>query len=201
MNKVVAGGKQSEPTLLTKIPAADADNLQFYSKSADIDDIGLGLPAWRKHLSNFAKVPGGLVFDGQRYPTVEHAFQAAKFQYTARPSDAARFERPMTAVAAKAAGSRAGMMKVGLALDRVRWEEACDDIMKRALQARYDADPDFRRILEAVAATGKQLLHFERRGGYWGGKVKDGVVVGQNKLGQMLMALLPIEPTKRLRLA
>lgn len=172
---------------------------QFFSKSANIDDLPGCRADWRRRLSNFAKVDG-LVVDGVEYPTVEHAFQAAKFKFTARPGDAPRFDSSMTAVDAKRAGSKAGMKSVGLTLDRAGWEEACDGVMERALQARWEADPEFRQILQAVAATGKTLLHFERAGGYWGGKVEDGVVVGQNKLGEMLMALLAKEPAKRRRL-
>jgi len=62
----------------------------FYSKSKDIDDLGLGRADWRKVLSNFHPVE--LNVDGRRYPSVEHAFHAAKARCSSNPSAAAHFE-------------------------------------------------------------------------------------------------------------
>jgi predicted NAD-dependent protein-ADP-ribosyltransferase YbiA (DUF1768 family) len=62
--------------------------------------------------------------------------------------------------------------------------------MKKALEARFEVDHEFRRILGAV--EGKTLLHYESRGEmYWGGKEKDGKIVGKNALGNMMMELHP----------
>ena len=63
---------------------------QFYSKSKDADDLELGLPNWRKILSNFHPVT--LVVDGREYPSVEHYFHAAKAMYSDKPDIATKFE-------------------------------------------------------------------------------------------------------------
>ena len=172
--------------------------LQFYSRSAPKDDLGLGIPEWRKMLSNFSPVPGGVPVGGRRFPSVEHAFQAAKFEHTDRPDLMEKFTcaGSMTAEEAKKAGGRKGMTKDGAALRTDEWARECDQVMKDALEARFDVDPEFRRILEAVADSGATLLHFERGGGYWGGKVKDGQIVGENMLGKMMMALPPSKRAK-----
>jgi ribA/ribD-fused uncharacterized protein len=166
---------------------------QFYSKSADCDDFQLGLPGWRKMLSNFAVVPEGITVKGRRFPTVEHAFQGAKFEYTNRPDLVELFTCEgsiKTAANAKKAGGRKGMSKEYTALQIDKWALNCDQVMKDALKARFEVDPDFRRILGAVADSGATLLHYEGRGGkYWGGRVKNGEIVGLNKLGKMMMAL------------
>ena len=49
---------------------------QFYSKSKDVDDLGLGRADWRKVLSNFHACE--IELEGRRYSSVEHAFHAAK---------------------------------------------------------------------------------------------------------------------------
>ena len=64
--------------------------VQFYSKSADDDDISLGVPSWRKVLSNFHPVV--IEVQGKRYPSVEHAFHAAKARCSDKPALAREFE-------------------------------------------------------------------------------------------------------------
>ena len=86
--------------------------LQFFSKSKDEDDLLLGLPSWRKRLSNFALVPGGITVDGLRFPSVEHAFQASKFKFTEHPAVMEEFTCDgsiKTGLEAKKAGGRANV--------------------------------------------------------------------------------------------
>jgi ribA/ribD-fused uncharacterized protein len=175
------------------------DVLQFYSKSADADTLQIG-KSFRRQLSNFALVPGGFVFEGIIYPTVEHAYQRKKACYCTSPGDlyaaqalyAKQFDGK-DAAQAKKAGSKKGMREMNLFLNLEQWSDASDGVMKGILQARYDADENFRKILEAVASSGKTLVHFSRGDHYWGGKVvpagKFVTIVGQNKLGVMLMDL------------
>ena len=179
---------------------ASDDVIQFYSKSKDADTLQIGNKSFRKQLSNFTSVPGGLVFEGKSYESVEHVFQAKKGDYCTSPGDlyaaqalyAKQFDGK-DAAQAKKAGSKKGMLEMNLFLDLERWSVASDGVMKGVLQARYDADGDFRTILEAVASSGKTLVHFSRSDRYWGAKVvPEGefvTIVGQNKLGVMLMDL------------
>ena len=92
----------------------------FYSKSKDVDDLGLGRADWRKVLSNFH--PCELAMEGRRYASVEHAFHAAKARCSDNPSAAAAFEIggsvPRDPAKAKQAGGRAGFARLGATL---RW--------------------------------------------------------------------------------
>jgi predicted NAD-dependent protein-ADP-ribosyltransferase YbiA (DUF1768 family) len=88
------------------------------------------------------------------------------------------------------------MLARGAVLRKEEWAQKCDGVMKKALEARFEVDPDFRRILGAVTDSGATLLHYERGGGYWGGKEKNGEILGQNKLGKMMMALPPSKRAK-----
>jgi ribA/ribD-fused uncharacterized protein len=169
--------------------------VQFYSKSKGVDDLGAGGAAWRRTLSNFH--PCELEVEGRRYSSVEHAFHAAKARCSSNPSAAAAFEVGGSVardpLAAKRAGGRAGFAKLGAVLDVVRWNKARDSATLAALRARYASDTAFREILAAVQARELYLLHFERGGAksYWGGSIRkaDGMRVGTNRLGSMLMHL------------
>ena len=167
----------------------------FYSKSKDVDDLGLGRPDWRKVLSNFHPVEIEVV--GRRYPSVEHAFHAAKARCSSNPEVARQFEVggsvPSTPLGAKKAGGRAGFAKLGTELDETRWNAQRDAATMAALRARLACDSTFREILATVHSKQLRLVHFERGGAksYWGGNIRtdDGVIVGRNRLGEMLMEL------------
>ncbi len=166
----------------------------FYSKSKNKADLGEGIPpTWRRQLSNFAPVE--VTIDGRTYPSVEAAFQAAKAQHSSKPEMARKFEVGGSVGPDPAAAKQHGSKKVykaeGAVLKVQAWDAARDAAMFRALQARLEVDAEFRKILEASKEANVRLVHYERSGArsYWGGAVKDGEVVGTNKLGKMLMAL------------
>jgi len=178
---------------------------QFYSKSKDQADLrdALGPLNWRRALSNFHASP--LTVGGLAYPTPEHAFHAAKYGHCDKPGLAARFEvgggggggggRAVgrDPAAAKLAGGRGGMAKLGATLDARSWGAAREGAMRTICEARWEQHAPFREALRAVAARGWRLLHFERAGAksFWGGAVSraTGQVEGANALGEMLMAL------------
>lgn len=182
----------------------------FYSKSKDLDDLDLNIPSWRKLLSNFSPVaPRGLRVEvngeTRTYPTVEHAFQAAKYLFHAVPRDkaiaaAVDFESGRkvgdAAASAKSAGGRKGMASRGITLQTSSWNSASEKVMRELLTARFADDADFRQVLQATAMQKLTLVHFERSAAksYWGGvRKKDDtgrdVVLGQNKLWELLMEL------------
>ena len=166
----------------------------FYSKSKDVDDLGLGRADWRKVLSNFH--PCELAMEGRRYASVEHAFHAAKARCSDNPSAAAAFEIggsvPRDPAKAKQAGGRAGFARLGATLDVAQWARERDGATEATLRARFGCDAAFREILAACHKRQLKLLHFERgSSSYWGGSLRkaDGVQVGENRLGRMLMEL------------
>jgi len=166
----------------------------FYSKSKSKQDLGKQVPAdWRRRLSNFWPVQ--VTIDGRTYPSVEAAFQAAKALHSSKPEIAKDFEvggsigpDPATA---KQHGTRKLYTAKGAKLKTKEWEAARDAAMMKILQARYDQDEVFQQILKATKALNVNLVHYERSGAkaYWGGWLKDGVVQGRNRLGEMMMAL------------
>jgi ribA/ribD-fused uncharacterized protein len=119
-------------------------------------------------LSSFHKCK--VEFEGMTYPSVEHAFQAAK-----NPDP--EYRRSIAAVGSPVTAKRMGK-KTALRPD---WEEVKDGIMYKLLKSKF-TDPVLR---DKLIATGSAELiegnnHWDR---YWG--VCRGE--GQNKLGKLLM--------------
>ena len=89
-------------------------------------------------LSNFA--PSPLYYDGILYPTVEHAFQAAKM---VNESDRLAIQAAEGPNMAKRIGRR-GLM-------RSDWEDIKVDVMRKCLMRKFLLDPELRQKLRATA--------------------------------------------------
>ncbi len=169
--------------------------LQFYSKSRDVADLGPDIvPHWRKILSNFWMFT--VTYEGEKFPSVEHFFQASKFKCSNKPEYFADFTingkyGKSDALTVKKKGSKSGFKNMGAQLDVNDWNRCRIDRMKEFIKARYEQDEDFRRILVTCRDRGVTLLHFERSGhkSFWGGSVSrdDGTIRGENQLGKIMM--------------
>lgn len=119
-------------------------------------------------LSNFHKCK--VEFEGMRYPSVEHAFQAAK-------NHDPEYRRSVAAVGSPVTAKRMGK-KTALRPD---WEEVKEGIMYELLLSKF-SDPE---LHDKLIATGDTELiegnnHWDR---YWGVCRGEGL----NKLGKLLM--------------
>ena len=126
-------------------------------------------------LSNFALSP--IVYEGIVYPTVEHAFQAAKTLDMTQRFEIANLETPG---AAKRAGRQVKL--------REDWEEVKEQVMEDCLRAKFQ-DPGLR---EQILLTGDEFLiegttwHDQ----YWGICTCDKCGGnGRNRLGYLLMKI------------
>jgi ribA/ribD-fused uncharacterized protein len=128
-------------------------------------------------LSNFYEHP--LLLDGIIYPTLEHAFQAAKTDDTQTKRKIAEKTTPG---AAKRAGGRRGIIKD---FDHAAWEAKKDRVMETLVKIKF-ADMILARLL---LKTGDAILEEGNSWNdtYWGVSLKSGK--GQNKLGQILMKI------------
>lgn len=122
-------------------------------------------------LSNFEPAP--VVFEGYEYPTVEHAYQAAKFPIGhARTAIAGM----LTPGQAKRAGRKLGPI-------RDDWEDIKVDVMERLLRQKFQI-PELREQL--LAPEGFYLEETNTWGDtFWG--VCNGK--GKNILGLLLMKI------------
>src|ERR1700677_92611 len=90
-------------------------------------------------MSNFFASP--FVLRGQRWATVEHCFQAAKFPGTPHEEEIRRLDSP--GVAAGRGRSR----KLPL---RTYWEAVKDSVMHAAVSAKFEQNPDLAAELLAA---------------------------------------------------
>lgn len=121
-------------------------------------------------LSNFYAAL--IEYEGLRYPSVEHAYQAAKtFDHQARLAIA----QAPSAAEAKRLGKRVVL--------RVDWDESKVQVMRDLLELKF-RDPDLRARL--LATRCERLVHKAPWDGFWGDG-PDGR--GKNMLGVLLMEL------------
>lgn len=123
-----------------------------------------------RFLSNF--YPAEVRYDGVEYPTVEHAYQAAK---CARVEDRAAIRRLRSPLAAKRAGRRAA--------PRPDWELVKVEVMADLLRQKF-ADPVLAGQL--LATGGEELVEGNDWGDDYWGRVNGR---GSNVLGELLMRL------------
>lgn len=128
--------------------------------------------------SNFSA--HGFTLDGLWWPTSEHYFQAQKFAGTPH-AEAVRLA-PTPKEAAEMGRDRARPL-------RSDWKAVKDDVMRRAVLAKFTAHPDIRAVL---LGTGEEPLVEATTGDYYWGRGSTGT--GLNMLGLILM-----ETRERLR--
>ncbi len=151
---------------------ADSQGMLFSNlpeNSAEPGEPILAFEGFYRWLSNFA--PSPLTYEGLRYPTVEHAYQAAK---TLDPEERHRVAALSTPGLAKRAGRSIQL--------RDDWEEVKVSVMKELLALKF-AQPGLRAKL---LATGDRLLV---EGNTWNDRFWGQCPVGngQNMLGRLLM--------------
>lgn len=122
--------------------------------------------------SNFSR--HGFVIDGIYYKTSEHYFQAMKFAHS--PQD---MQAVIQASTPKIAANIGRDRKRPLRRD---WESVKDDIMRRAVLAKFEAHADIRQVL---LDTGDEPIIENAPSDYYWGCGADGT--GKNRLGKILM--------------
>lgn len=128
-----------------------------------------------RYLSNFYFEPF-TASDGKSYMTVEHYYQAMKFEGTAYAETIRNAETPV--VARRLGGSRDYPI-------REDWEAVKEQVMRDALRAKFTQNEGLKRkLLDNTEES--PLIHDAQWDGYWGSGV-DGR--GKNMLGVMLMEL------------
>ena len=159
--------------------------LQFYSKSKDSDDINCGYKNWRKILSNFHETENGIVYNGHKYKSIEAIYQGMKFEKT--NLEYSLLFKNFNSLTAKKMGGKTETKKRKVVFDSTNWNKIALDKMKLCVDMRYNQDPIYKHIISVLSKTNMYILHFSRMDMYWGGKVKDNKVEGQNMLGKIIM--------------
>src|SRR5512145_3040664 len=123
--------------------------------------------------SNFSR--HGFELDGKHWKTSEHYFQAQKFAGTPYEEQVRLAPTPKKAA------------ELGRRRDfplRADWETVKEDIMRRAVQRKFETHADLKAIL---LSTGEQEIVENAPGDYYWGCGKNGT--GKNRLGHILMTV------------
>jgi N-glycosidase YbiA len=123
--------------------------------------------------SNFWPAP--ILLDGKTWPTSEHYFQARKFAGTPREEEIRRAKSPM--LAARLGGSRRHRL-------RPDWERVKDEVMRRAVLAKFLRHDDLRAVL--LSTGDAEIVEHTANDSYWG---DGGDGSGRNRLGEILMSV------------
>jgi ribA/ribD-fused uncharacterized protein len=126
--------------------------------------------------SNFSR--HGFTLDGSYWPTSEHYFQAQKFAGTPH------LEAVRDARTPKEAANIGRDRKRPLRHD---WEQMKDDVMRRAVLAKFSAHDSIREVL--LGTGDEEIMENAPKDYYWGIGV-DGT--GKNMLGRILMEVRAI---------
>lgn len=121
--------------------------------------------------SNFAAFH--LHLQGKYWPTAEHYFQAQKFAGTIHE------EKVRLAKSPRLAADMGRSRKRPLRND---WEEVKDDIMREAVQAKFNQHEELRELL--LSTGDAELIEHTCNDGYW---ADGGDGSGLNRLGEILM--------------
>lgn len=134
--------------------------IEFYRASAEHGEF-----------SNFARF--SVEIDGRTWPTTEHYFQAQKFTGNPREEEIRLAASPM--IAASMGRSRQFRL-------RSDWEEVKEQIMYRAVLAKFTQHADLRSRLLATGDV--EIVEHSGKDAYWG---DGGDGSGKNVLGKILM--------------
>lgn len=145
----------------------------WYSRTGPIKFYNRGEPYYE--FTNFYEALVNI--DGQDWLTTEHYFQAQKFVGTPLVGTIRMLERPREAFE-KSRDPRYSKWR------RSDWEAVKEDVMYKALQAKFTQHEALRiRLME----TGeRQLIEHSPHDSYWG---DGGNGTGKNRLGELLMRL------------
>jgi ribA/ribD-fused uncharacterized protein len=123
------------------------------------------------YFSNFSPHP--ITLKGKSWPTSEHYFQAQKFSGTSHEEEIRQTSSPMSA--ARLGRDRQKPL-------RSDWEQVKDEIMLKAVRAKFTQHPDLRAKL--LATGNAELVEHTKNDAYWG---DGGDGTGKNMLGRILM--------------
>lgn len=141
------------------------------------DDRVCGFFGLFRFLSNFFLVPNGIQFEGLTYPSVEHAYQAAKW-----PENKREEFTKCSSGQAKRLGKKAPNF------DKAEWEKNKVKLMTHLVFQKFAYNQDLKEML--LATGDAKLEEWNSWGDEFWGCNEDGE--GENKLGQILMGVRDI---------
>jgi ribA/ribD-fused uncharacterized protein len=199
MGRVKKTGKETvfkAKTHQTKKPGKDKEQtgkVQFWKLKPAKDH------PWAR-LSNF--YPSPLTFGGNTNTSSECAYQCEKFEFEGAPEINSKFVEELRKIPTAGALKHAAYLKEtgrfpwhkkisdqfarfrGLVKINPDWDKIKIDKMRQIVQARFEQQPEFRRLL--LSTGDREIEETSPKDPFWG-TGKDGK--GQNQLGKILMEI------------
>jgi len=122
------------------------------------------------YLSNFFPCRHAVEFDGDLYPTSEHAYQAAKIEERS-------VREPFTCGGSLGDNPMDAKRKGGKVKKRPNWDSKKVSIMLAIVRSKFACDRDFQKKL--IATKGQTIIEGHTNDNFWGGT--------RNHLGHILM--------------
>lgn len=123
-------------------------------------------------LSNFSR--HAVYLNGRIWPTVEHFYQAQKFEGTQQEEEIRRCATPILA--------KKRAYEFTPRISQEDWDAIKESIMLKGLRAKFGQHPDLKDKL--LASGDRRLVEHTEQDHYWGDAGDDS---GQNRLGYLLM--------------
>lgn len=194
-----------------KLELADGPALQFYHKSAAKDDLGIKLKHWRRYLSPYAPFTFHDLDDPSiEYPSLEAAWYGSMigkasnkpglrgpmFSVESNTHQTAATERGEVAFNPEQIDSYveegkkysglidtvAKLRRIGIEINKELWNDRKEQVLIDLLKQRYDRDPVFKQIVDAVRAKKARLSYYSKAA-----KDIDLSEDGENFLGRAIM--------------
>ena len=127
-----------------------------------------------KELDN--RFPARFTLDGKEWPSVEHYYQAMKFPTLPE------FQEEIRLLPTATAAAKLGKTKDPAKPIRADWKEQREQIMAKAINAKFDQNPALQKLL--FSTYPRPLVFADANDAFWGyGRTK----MGTNKLGALLV--------------
>lgn len=203
-----------------KLELADGPVYQFYHKSAAKDDLGIKLKHWRRYLSPYAPFTFHDLEDPSiEYPSLEAAWygtmiglasnkpglRAPMFSVESNTHQTAATERGEAAFNPEQIDSYveegkkyyglidtvAKLKRTGIQINKELWNERKEQALIDLLKQRYDRDPVFKQIVDAVRSKKARLYFYSISGkdSDLSGSLSGDEIKGDNLLGRAIMYL------------
>ena len=136
---------------------------------------------WDGILSNWAKVPGGIKYNGKTFTTSEHLFMWLKAYCFGDIESMSKIEKAKTPKEAKQLGRKV------TGFEEKVWNKARESCMLIALREKANSWPEFKNLLINTPQTFVEASPFDRIWGIGLSEISPGVEDPKNWAGENLL--------------
>jgi predicted NAD-dependent protein-ADP-ribosyltransferase YbiA (DUF1768 family) len=214
----VAEEEEAEEAEGPRLEMATGPIYQFYHKSAKKDDFGIKQPYWRRLLSPYTPfVYHDLQDPSIQYPSLEAAWHGSRVGITSsKPSARIGMFSVESKIHQTAEAERGGakfnpddmesyleegkqyydqisteqkLKRAGIVFNKDLWKERKEQVLIDLVKQRFERDPIFRTIIEAIKSNKTKLFYYSlaAKDNDLAGSQAGDTIKGDNLLGRAIM--------------